>query len=248
VERSLWQRVQQQLNLENPRGTRHGKVDALLSDLLYCAQCGERMRSTYTARQGRRHVYYVCRRKKADANCQQRPVASVDLEPSLMEQLEPILGSHCDTIFLQHSLERLTYDSRTRAVEVTLMDGSRFAYTLPLAHRPGVRRRFREESGRVPRVSRLMALALKFQTLLSQGTVRNHTQLAQLGHVSRTRVCQILMLTNLAPAIQEALLFLPKTVRGPDRIAENRLRAIASLVDWEKQVERFRSCFAGSQH
>jgi hypothetical protein len=130
---------------------------------------------------------------------------------------------------------------------VTLMDGSRFAYTLPLAHRPGVRRGIREESGRVPRVSRLMALALKFQTLLSEGTVRNHAELAQLGQVSRARVCQILALTNLAPPVQEALLFLPKTVRGPDRITEHRLRGIACLVDWKAQMERFRASLAGSQ-
>ena len=83
--------------------------------------------------------------------------------------------------------------------------------------------------------------------LLSQGTVRNHAQLAQLGQVTRTRVCQILMLANLAPAIQEALLFLPKTVRGPDRITENRLRDIAGLVDWEAQIQLFRSHLAGSQ-
>jgi hypothetical protein len=92
-----------------------------------------------------------------------------------------------------------------------------------------------------------MALALKFQELLSDGTVRNHAELAKLGQVSRARVCQILMLTNLAPTIQEALLFLPKTVRGPDRITENRLRGIASLVDWEAQIQLFRSHLAGSQ-
>jgi Resolvase, N terminal domain/Recombinase zinc beta ribbon domain/Recombinase len=247
VERALWARVEPQLKVKTRRGARHGKVDALLSDVLYCAQCGERMRSTYSSRQGRRQVYYVCRRKKADANCQQKPVASIDLETSLMEQLEPILGSPCDTIFLRHSLERVTYDCRSREVGVTLMDGSRFAYTLPLAHRPGVRRGLREESGRIPRVSRLMALALKFQTLLSEGTVRNHAELAQLGQVSRARVCQILALTNLAPAVQEALLFLPKTVRGPDRITEHRLRGIACLVDWKAQMERFRASLAGSQ-
>jgi hypothetical protein len=92
-----------------------------------------------------------------------------------------------------------------------------------------------------------MALALKFQNLLSRGTVRSHADLAELGQVSRTRVCQILMLANLAPAIQEALLFLPKTLRGPDRITENRLRGIASLVDWEAQIQLFRSRLAGSQ-
>ncbi|MGI8960649.1 MAG: recombinase family protein [Bryobacteraceae bacterium] len=129
VERALWARVQQQLKLHTRTGVRHGKADALLSGLLYCEHCGERMRSTYSSRQGRRHLYYVCRSKKADSKCKQKPVASVDLEPSLTEQLEPILGPHCDTIFLQHSLERITYDSRTREVGVTLMDGSRFAYT-----------------------------------------------------------------------------------------------------------------------
>ena len=88
--------------------------------------------------------------------CQQKPVASVDLEPSLIEQLEPILGPHPDTIFLQHSLERITYDSRTREVGVALVDGSRFAYVLPFANRPGVHRRFGEQQAfaRVPRVSR----------------------------------------------------------------------------------------------
>jgi hypothetical protein len=246
VEQALWARVQQQLELNTRRGMRHGKVDALLSGLLYCAQCGEPMRSAYSSRQGRGHLYYVCRSKKADPKCKQKPVASVDLEPSLLDQLEPILGQHPDRIFLQHSVERITYDSRTREVGVTLVDGSQFAYTLPIANRPGVRRTFREELGRIPRVSRLMALALKFQGLLSRGTVRSHADLAQLGHVSRTRVCQILMLTNLAPAIQETLLFLPKTLKGPDRISENRLRDIAGLVDWEMQIQVFRSHLAGS--
>ena len=92
-----------------------------------------------------------------------------------------------------------------------------------------------------------MALALRFQALLLQGTVRNHAELAALGQVSRMRVCQIMMLTNLAPAIQEALLFLPKTVRGRDSITEKRLRRIATLVDWDAQIQLFRLCLTGSQ-
>jgi len=60
-------------------------------------------------------------------------------------------------------------------------------------------------------------------------------------------MCQILMLTNLAPTIQEALLFLPKTVRGRDRITERRLRSVAKLVDWDVQIQLFRRCLASSQ-
>ena len=94
-------------------------------------------------------------------------------------------------------------------------------------------------------MGRLMALALRFQDLLSHATVRNHAQLAELGHVSRVRVCQILMLNNLAPAIQQSLLFLPKTARGRDRITERSLRGMAKLVDWDAQIQLFRSRFVG---
>ena len=208
------------------------------------------MQSTYSSTRGGRRLYYVCRKKKVDPVCQQRPVAAIDLEPSIIKQLEPILGPDFDRTFLPHSLERISYDSRTREVGVALADGSQFGYTLPLARRPGARRSFEEQQacGRVPRVSRLMALALRFQDLLSNGIVRNRPQLAELGHVSRVRVCQILLLTNLAPTIQEMLLFLPKAVRGRDRMTEHRVRDIAKLVDWEAQMQLFRSRFAGSQN
>ena len=92
-----------------------------------------------------------------------------------------------------------------------------------------------------------MALALRFQELLSRGTVRNHAEVAALGHVSRVRVCQIMMLTNLAPAIQEALLFLPKTVTGRDSITEKRLRRVAKLIDCDAQIQLFRRCLVRSQ-
>src|SRR5262245_24480274 len=70
--------------------------------------------------------------------------------------------------------------------------------------------------GRVPRVARLMALALHLDKLLQQKAIASYGEIAELGHVSRARVSQILNLLNLAPDIQEALLFLPKTMRGKD--------------------------------
>ncbi len=46
--------------------------------------------------------------------------------------------------------------------------------------------------GRVPRVARLMALALRFEHLVRVGTVTDHAELARLGHVTRARVSQIM--------------------------------------------------------
>ena len=90
-----------------------------------------------------------------------------------------------------------------------------------------------------------MALAVQFQRLVDQGAVRNYAELAALGHVTRPRLSQIMMLANLAPTIQEALLFLPKTLRGPDSVTERQLRHIARTIDWGAQIQLFRSCCAG---
>jgi hypothetical protein len=91
------------------------------------------------------------------------------------------------------------------------------------------------EPGRVPLVSRLMALALRFDGLVRSGAVRDYAELARLGHVTRARVSQIMNLLNLAPDIQEALLFLPRTTRGRDPVILRDLQPFATVCDWLKQ-------------
>ena len=92
------------------------------------------------------------------------------------------------------------------------------------------------QAGRVPRIARLMALALRFEELLGAGEIKNYTQLARLGHVSRARVSQIMRLTLLSPWIQEALLFLPRTLSGRDPIHLRQLLSVAAMLDWRQQM------------
>src|SRR3954463_1270872 len=73
----------------------------------------------------------------------------------------------------------------------------------------------------------LNGLAIRFDGLLWQGAVRNRRELAEAGQVSRARLSQILQLNHLAPEIQEQLLFLPPTRRGPDPLLERHVRAVA---------------------
>ena len=89
--------------------------------------------------------------------------------------------------------------------------------------------------GRVPRVARLMALALKFDRLIREGAVADQAELARLGHVTRARLTQVMNLTLLAPHIQESLLFLPLVERGRDPIVLRDLQPIAMTLDWRKQ-------------
>jgi hypothetical protein len=89
--------------------------------------------------------------------------------------------------------------------------------------------------GRVPRIARLMALALRFDGLLRTGVLKDYAELARLGHVTRARISQVMTLLNLAPDIQEALLFLPRTERGRAPIILRDVLPIATTIDWGKQ-------------
>jgi hypothetical protein len=92
---------------------------------------------------------------------------------------------------------------------------------------------------RVPRVARLMALALRFDALLRSGQIASYSELASLGHVTRSRVCQIMNLLNLAPDLQEALLFMTRPAQGRDPIILADLQPLAAIVDWGKQRRRW---------
>jgi hypothetical protein len=97
--------------------------------------------------------------------------------------------------------------------------------------------------GRVPRVSRLMALALRLDELVRSGQIGSYCELASLGRVTRARVSQIVNLLYLAPDIQEALLFLPPTPRGRDPIILADLMPLAAAFDWRKQRRLWRKLF-----
>jgi hypothetical protein len=84
----------------------------------------------------------------------------------------------------------------------------------------------------VPRITRLMALAIKFQAMVERGEVRDYADLARLGYVTRARITQIMNLLNLAPCIQEAILLHQGTAHA---IEERRLRCITSEVFWQDQ-------------
>jgi hypothetical protein len=97
-----------------------------------------------------------------------------------------------------------------------------------------------ENTGKLPRITRLMALAIKFDGLIREGIVRDYANLARLGHVTRARLTQLMNLLLLAPDIQEQILFLPKTMSGRDPISERRLRQVTAIVRWDRQRKAWR--------
>ena len=95
-------------------------------------------------------------------------------------------------------------------------------------------------AGRVPKVTRLMALAIRLQDLLDRGEVNTYAELARVGHVTRARVTQIMNLALLAPDIQEQILSLPPVTAGRDPLKEWQVRPIAAKALWAEQRKLWR--------
>lgn len=93
---------------------------------------------------------------------------------------------------------------------------------------------------RAPRITRLLALALKFEGLIHQGVIKDYAELARLGQVSRARVTQIMNLLNLSAHIQGEILAWTEGTPGTESVRETTVRALSSEVSWNRQRELWR--------
>ena len=91
------------------------------------------------------------------------------------------------------------------------------------------------DHGPVPRIARLMALAIRLDGLLRAEKFKDYAEIAQLGRVTRARMTQIMKLLNLAPDIQEQLLFLSEM----KSLNERNLRPVANRINWHEQRSLF---------
>jgi DNA invertase Pin-like site-specific DNA recombinase len=95
----------------------------------------------------------------------------------------------------------------------------------------------------VPRISRLLALALKMEQMIQEGTAKNYSELAHLGQVSAARITQVMNLLHLAPDIQEEILF---GNTPEDRLREAAIRKLSGVVLWSKQRDRWHELLAAA--
>jgi DNA invertase Pin-like site-specific DNA recombinase len=115
--------------------------------------------------------------------------------------------------------------------------GRRLSRNKSIATRTGAGANVKEDevAERVPRVARLMALALKFEQMIRRAVVPDYSVLAAVGRVSRARVTQIMNLLNLAPDIQEQILFLGWEAADHCGICEQTIRRMSALLLWNEQ-------------
>jgi hypothetical protein len=173
---------------------------------------------------------------------------TLPLDRSVWQDLE----EHEKRQILKTTVERIICDRRRRQVTIRLKpamiaDSSGAEVTVRLCSSASVDRTpppqptaliaESTERGR-PRITQLLALAVRFEQLLANGTAKNYTDLARLGGVSRARITQILNLRNLAPTIQEQILSLNGD--GPEtHLTEGAVRRVSVTLDWRRQMKLF---------
>jgi len=97
----------------------------------------------------------------------------------------------------------------------------------------------KETPGKVPTVSRMMALAIFYEQLIKDGKIKSVSDIGRLENVSQQRVSQIMSLLYLSPKLQEKLLSLPRQYRNSCRIPTEQCIQIAKIIDFERQKEMF---------
>jgi hypothetical protein len=93
------------------------------------------------------------------------------------------------------------------------------------------------DSDAVPRIARLLALAIRMEGLIREQRLPDYAAAARLGGVTRARVTQIMKLCDLASDIQEQILFLP----SGGQLNERNLRPISKVIDWNEQRRLFQA-------
>ena len=93
---------------------------------------------------------------------------------------------------------------------------------------------------RLPRITRLMALSVKYEHLLSKGLVDSHGELADLAGADRSVISRVIRLRLLSPEIQEWLLNLPEEEKGSGPIGLTEIRPLTRIVSWEEQRRKLK--------
>jgi len=101
----------------------------------------------------------------------------------------------------------------------------------------------KEIPGKVPTVSRMMALAIFYERLIKNGKIKSVSDIGRLENVSQQRVSQVMRLLYLSPKLQEKILTLPRQYRNTCRIPTEKCIQIAREIDFERQERLFKEGF-----
>ena len=112
-------------------------------------------------------------------------------------------------------------------------------YTTRFTRRPPPLERPEEGTPRLARITRLLALAHRIESMIRCGDLQDWAHAARAAGVTRARMTQIANLLLLAPEIQESFLLQTERSASDTRITERALRPVLSEPVWHCQLRRY---------
>ena len=95
---------------------------------------------------------------------------------------------------------------------------------------------------RPARVAVMLALAHTVDAAISAGRLRDQRDAAERLGLTPPRITQLLAMLQLAPDLQERVLFL-EAVDGQEPVTERELRPLTRLLSWDDQRARSSALF-----
>jgi DNA invertase Pin-like site-specific DNA recombinase len=231
------------------------KYIGLLSKILRCKACNSSMTYSYSKKGKHSYYYYICMnaRKRGYQSCPTRSISANAIENKFMECLRKIahhpkiLKETWDTLPLQERIEiikdivrQVEYDTPDGIMAITLKHNDechKFSARIDdLKHIPAHRKEI--AIGQEPQIRQNLILAHHFNQVSIQKNwnLKDISDWIGIGH---PRVCQIANMLNLAPRIQEEILFSEDgRLYG---IPEYKLRDVTSEMEWDKQIKLWNS-------
>jgi DNA invertase Pin-like site-specific DNA recombinase len=249
VERELFEQVQEQLRRQRLPEPKPGGPAAMLKGLLCCEACQAAMILSTTRRLDRTYRYYVCTnaQRRGRKACPGKPIRADVIEESVLSQVtnhykfnKRHRQEHVGTL-LHRLLQCVRYDGESGQVTLEFRPAAGMDGIAPLTYILSCGQDDPDqhtEARRLPRLTRLLALAVKCDGLVRSGAIPDYAELARRGWVTRARITQIMNLLHLAAPIQEEILHWPAGQRGP--VSERTLRRLTQIPLWSKQLERWR--------
>jgi hypothetical protein len=242
---------------------RNNKNRFSLAGIIRCGICGGAMTPTFTSKGSRRYRYYACRNRQARnlTSCRNPSVPAAELERFVHRKLHALYPEDQADIqgspqtlsqkrkYLLSRLRRIRFDGIASYIRMDRHQGDTNVASdvIPFHYGRGANGQKRilegcaestpEQAGHVPRIARLLALAIRFERQIHSGQTASYADLARQYAVSRARMSQITSLLNLASTIQEKILDLPRRKKYRGAITLQQVLPIAREPDWTKQCE-----------
>jgi hypothetical protein len=89
--------------------------------------------------------------------------------------------------------------------------------------------------GRLPRITKMMALAIRLDHFINSCQLTDQTELARADHVSRSRLTQNMDLNLLEPDIQEVILLTGDNSKNQSLLKKCSVRNVARIPSWSVQ-------------